>query len=217
MNPALIAVAQNPLIISRGLVGYWSLRDGSGTIARDFSGNNNNGTVPSSSTGSNQIWSPSGKVGGCLDVATNGISVYGSGPYSYAVNFASPTSGAGDFSAFAWIFPVSSGGRRGILSWGGNGTADGTNLYVNSSNLLAFDLSNVGGPTSAATISETWTHVGVINSGGSVQLYVNGTVSGSPVSMSPTINNTYPGQIGGDLLPSFFNGYVSEVRVYNRA
>jgi hypothetical protein len=52
--------ALSPLYNTSGLVGYWPFDEGTGTIAYDKSGNNNNGTLLNGPT-----WT-SGKVGGAL-------------------------------------------------------------------------------------------------------------------------------------------------------
>ena len=49
---------------AQGLVGYWSFDEGSGNIARDYSGNGNNLTI--GAIGSNVIWD-SGKIGTALN------------------------------------------------------------------------------------------------------------------------------------------------------
>src|SRR6185503_6079784 len=49
---------QNPLIVSNGLIAYWSFNENIGTIVRDFSGNNNTGSLSfSGSNGVIPIWS----------------------------------------------------------------------------------------------------------------------------------------------------------------
>ena len=49
MNTAFISLIQNSPIITNGLVGYWSLNDGNGSVALDFSGNRNNGSLSGTS------------------------------------------------------------------------------------------------------------------------------------------------------------------------
>ncbi len=54
--------------VSTNYIGYWPLDETSGTVAADFSGNGDNGTVYGAS------WSSSGRMGGCLTF--NGTSSY---------------------------------------------------------------------------------------------------------------------------------------------
>jgi len=65
-NPAKIELGTNLNLIaqSEGLVGYWSFDEGSGTIAKDSSGNGNTLTI--GAIGSNVIWD-SGKIGTALN------------------------------------------------------------------------------------------------------------------------------------------------------
>jgi hypothetical protein len=67
----------------------------------------------------------------------------------------------------------------------------------------------------------TWTHVAVTRSGGTMQLYVNGalraTTSGLPTTAISQSNN--PLRIGGNQVfgGEFFAGLLDDVRIYNRA
>jgi hypothetical protein len=60
--PHLYSVGTDKRLIdqAQGLVGYWPFDEGGGTIAKDYSGNGNNGTLVN-----NPTWT-TGKVGGAL-------------------------------------------------------------------------------------------------------------------------------------------------------
>ena len=59
---------------------------------------------------------------------------------------------------------------------------------MGADNKLHFDLSQIVGPSSVVTINDgDWHSVGVIYTGGAVQLYVDGETSGASQSLSPNI------------------------------
>ena len=188
--------------LTTSLVSYWAMEGSSG----DFFGTNY-GTDTSVTYGTSY-----GKI-------NQGANFGGS---SGAITLSSyPTTGTGNFSTFAWVKTTITGARQTIASWGkGNsGTNTGTYLFINPSNKLEFDLSNVAGPSSAATITDgNWHLVGVVNSGGTVQLYVDGSASGSSVSMSPNITALNGSFIGRDIDGGhYLNGYLDEVGIWSKA
>src|SRR3972149_8165412 len=84
-----------PFTRDRGLVGYWPLDEASGTIAYDYSGNSNTGTLSNG-----PIWQTSAncKKGGCLLFDGVNDYVWISDPSSGVIDF-----GVSDFSVVTWI------------------------------------------------------------------------------------------------------------------
>lgn len=204
-----------------GLVGSWHLNGGTsgaitnGTVAgfADSSGNTNNGSV-SNANGTGMAWA-AGKFDG--SVSFDGVDDKVSLPFL-------PTTGATSFSIFSWVKTSVSGTRRGIVNYGADITNQALWFYVNASNQVAFDLANTAGPSSTATVNDgQWHFVGVVNNAGSVQIYVDGAASGSPVAMSPNIvSGAVTAAIGGPTGGNtsslwYFNGQLDEVSVFNRA
>lgn len=189
--------------IENGLVGYWHFDEGVGTSTYDASGMGNVGNA----SGTTWLAAPNCKWGACLNFnGTNNV-------VSFLVT---PTLGASNFSIFAWVNSSVSGVRKGILSYGGTTINNGANLFINVNNQLEFDLSYVAGPHSVKTITDgIWHLVGVTNTGGTMQLYIDGSPDGVG-SMSPNIisGNNY---IGLDFATTYFSGNIDEARVYNRA
>jgi len=109
--------------------------------------------------------------------------------------------------------------------WGNDAatSSDGEWLFVNASNQVESDLSSVAGPHSTATVTDgNWHYVGVINSAGTFQIYVDGAASGSSTSMSPSLGSTYevigaPGQGTNKNQLWYFSGQIDDVRIYNYA
>ncbi|MEK6919264.1 MAG: LamG domain-containing protein, partial [Nanoarchaeota archaeon] len=136
-----------------------------------------------------------------------------------------PISGTGSFSIFSWVRTLNISNRKSIVSLGANSANnDGVYLFINSNNQVQTDLTNIAGPSSSATVTDgLWHFVGVVNNGGTIQIYVDGAASGSSQAMSPNIasggdNNKFVGvarSSGSIVLP--YNGSIDEVQIYNRA
>jgi multidrug efflux pump subunit AcrA (membrane-fusion protein) len=133
------------------------------------------------------------------------------------------TLGSSDFSIFAWVKTSSTGVRKSIFSFGAGSTNtnQGGYLFINSANKVEFDLVNVAGAASSVTVTDNAFHlVGIINTAGSIQIYVDGVASGSPVSMSPNISSGNA-RIGRDLSNDFqtdpFIGIIDELGIWSRA
>ncbi len=63
-----------------------------------------------------------------------------------------------------------------------------------------------------------WTHLAAAYGGGSLRLYVNGTLASTLALSGSMPASASPLRIGGNAVwPEWFAGLVDEVRVYNRA
>jgi hypothetical protein len=186
-----------------GLVGYWSFNEGTSTIAHDFSGHGNSGTL--STTGSTlPQWVP-GKFGTALSF--DGSSSYIQASFS---TLAPPV------TMTAWIYPTTDSGIHAIISHDSNDNSGWRVGMIGSS--LRFTLGGVADYSCGLNPTlNTWNFVAVVVSGnnGTRECYVNtssssgsiGTMSGSPNRV--TIGTDYPGEV--------FQGKIDDVRIYNRA
>lgn len=195
----------NPLDPACGLVAYWSFDEGSGNVAHDDSANRNDGTLIG---GPNWVDGISGKA-----LSFDGID-------DHVALSSTPHTGTGEFTIFAWVKTNDDVNRQTIINYGTTDTSTNRELYLfkGYDNKLHFDLRNIPGPFSEVTINDgAWRHVGVVNSASSIQLYVDGTPSGSPQSMSPNIadGDAYIGV--ADIHNYRMHGIIDEVRIYNRA
>jgi hypothetical protein len=202
----------NATVVASGLIAYHTF-DGpklNTTTSTDSSSIGNNGTLTNSPA----------PVGGKIGQA---LKFDGSDDY---VNFTStPTTGTGSFSAFTWIKTSATGITQAIVNWGRDSTDnDGVYLFVDTDNKLHVDVTNVVGTLSAATVTDgAWHHVGMVNTVGTFQLYIDGVASGSTASLSPNIvtgNDAGDNAIGIAFTGSFvnpFKGLIDDVRIYNRA
>jgi hypothetical protein len=194
-----------------GLVGYWSFDEGAGTIAHDFSGKGNNGTIYGSTS-----W-----VDGKLSKALN----FDGTSYAYVPASASLNPTSGSITVTVWLkdsgisqsggcaHMVYDPGVFGITSTCGsvwiNEPTSGTRMYVSTTGL--FDINK-------------WTNVALTydKTTGNVIVYKNGTqfisqnVLSPGTSIYPTSTGVYVGGVGLNS-PYNGNGQIDETRIYNRA
>ena len=199
-------VSTVPSSVVSGLAGYWKFDEGSGNVAADSSGHNNDGTLAADPT-----WISPGKVGtsDLLFNAANFQSV--SVPDSASLD---PTTG---LSITAWINCGNWSGNRRILQKG-----DGDNQYrlLAEGGVFKFDLSGVGTLTTTLPPVNTWVHVAATWNGTAMAIYYNGVLKAS-VAASGTLATTSDAlaiatKNGSGTAGDFFQGQLDDVRVYNR-
>ena len=204
--------------MTRGLVGYWSFDEGSGITAYDASGNGNDGTLYWMSTSTN-AWT-TGKSAGALQF--DGADDY------VSINDNDALTPSDSITVSAWIKRTATGRLDLVIGKGSSLTNFSYNIYFNSNDTLAWEVSsngNVSGRlilnTTATFTSGVWYHIVGIFSNGSANIYVNGinqpvTTSGTAVSV---YNNTANLFIGYEVTDTsyYFRGTIDEVRIYNRA
>jgi hypothetical protein len=206
--------------ITSGLVGHWKLDSATGTMAYDFSNNNNLGTLhndPVHATSSCQL-------GNCLDFD-------GSDDY-LDTNFIIPNQGSisfwfnpdvdGDYVGQFSILDARDGGRWFTFGYGGNfgegyltfscEDADDADYFAK------FDI------TSYVTSGNWYYVVGTWEIGSPLKLYVDGVLRGSSNSLASFDIDDH----GNDLFigknrttyswspVGYYDGKIDDVRVYNR-
>ena len=202
-----------------GLVGYWSMNEGTGTVAGDGSGNGNRGTLTNGPT-----W-VDGKRGKALnfDYVND---------YVEAADKVSLRVGVPSFTFSAWLKPgnVSGCGADGTgpnciifnkensYEWAISNNNNINWAIRNTSPGWAWRSSGLSAPTN------TWTHIVITYNGSNIITYKNGGASTNSQSGSGNVDNTtYQNalRIGARNAPgaasAFFPGLIDEVRVYNRA
>jgi hypothetical protein len=221
-SAAVLTKAPNNL----GLVGYWSFNEGTSTIAGDFSGNGNHGTLQSFAN---------------PPTATSG---WGNGKFGHALNFDGADDGVNvgknpsindlpSMTISAWVKARSLGeGSVGRIIDKSNST--GYAFWISSTastNNISF-LANFATPmirrsSSNAIIFNEWRHVVVTWDGSftaaNTHLYVNGVETGYAVTTNGSggyVSDANDNLVIGNDSPSpvsTFDGLIDEVRVYNRA
>ena len=191
-----------PPFRSYGLVGYWPLDEGSGTIAYDFTGNGNNGTLTNGPTWTSGI------------VASNALSFSGS---SYVtVGNASVLNPGTQVSIAAWVnFGTQAQSWAGIVSKADASNAHGYDLRVGGAHGTTSTLS---GDPNAIINNGTWTFLVGTYNGQTVSLYVNGVLTATSQYGAGIANNGTSLNIGADGTATFsMVGSVDDTRIYNRA
>ncbi|MEQ8546343.1 MAG: LamG-like jellyroll fold domain-containing protein, partial [Cyclobacteriaceae bacterium] len=123
----------------------------------------------------------------------------------------------------AWVYPRDFGVSNTWVYWRGNTSVDqtGGEIYITPAGIVAYGESDVTyqsvSSTNAIPLNQ-WTHVALVKTGGSAQMYINGVTDGS----AGTIDGTPPNgeiSLGARIRLSgndgFFDGLIDEVRVWN--
>jgi hypothetical protein len=214
LNSFVLVLALLPMSITRGadpgLVGWWKLDDGSGTVAKDSSGNGNDGTIVG-----NPQW-VQGKINGALEFDGTGDNI----------NAASVQLSPNAFTLTLWFNSNSALGasstREDLLYWQvGNGRP---HITFNRSGTGEIGLwPNIGGDfngpvtTTRSWAAGTWYHITGTFDGTSFKIYVNGTLEN--VVDHPGTHSAASGLLIGCRTNqrNYFRGKIDDVRLYNRA
>jgi len=163
---------------------------------------------------------------------SNGYSAYFNGTNGYlnlgtssALNF-----GTGNFTIEFWVYPnTTSQNSNAIVLGNGNATwsAGAVNITLGSSTgklcFAAYDYSS-SNPNflidSASFVANQWTHYAITRNGNTFTMYRNGTSVATTTTFTGNINlnNNNKTFIGGgdwDGATSYFNGYISNLRIIN--
>ncbi|WP_016949096.1 LamG-like jellyroll fold domain-containing protein [Anabaena sp. PCC 7108] len=203
-----------------GLVGYWSLNEGSGSIAPDKTSSGKNGTINGATWQQEELPLKIEKTDTIQSVLTfDGKDDYVEVPYTQSLN-------PNVFTVSAWVKVVGSQGtwRSVITSRDASPLSKGYIIYAGDNNKWQ---AWVGNNTQAwevvagsDVILNTWTHVTSTFDGKQLKLYVNGTEVGSK-NVVYTLNTRCPLRIGAgstEVKPQYFYpGQIAEVGVWNKA
>jgi Concanavalin A-like lectin/glucanases superfamily len=215
---AILLIGAAPAGADIGPVGMWPFNEGKGTVAYDYSGHHNNGTLEGLAE-----WAP-GRFQGGLNF--NGNAAVVRVPNSSSLEPAS-------VSVSAWVNSSGSpGSYRHILAKGGNGCiAASYGLYTGANGGLEFYVSTNQGtsytvsPDAGQSVwNGKWHNVVGTYDGSSVRLYVDGQQVGSGTPDTALIAYGLPSSneltIGGYTdCPSLsldFSGGIDEVKVFDR-
>jgi len=208
----------SPDTLTTGLVAYWPLDEGSGTLADDESGNGHNGII----SGPMWVAPPTAKFGSALQFSGPNYMSAGGFP------FATPS-----YSVSAWVFIVPnpySGPIANIVSTDAPG--GGWALYANfgpSGDGYEFHFFSQAAPQGYASaacntcfVPGSWVHLAAVVDGdaSTLTLYVNGApgkVTTTPTAILPGSSTLYLARSAA-LNPAFpLAGFVDDVAIYSRA
>ena len=125
--------------------------------------------------------------------------------------------GTGDFTFSAWI-KIGASKTQFICGNYGSGNTSGVEFYVHSSNTIKLYLG--GNVESASTVSTgVWSQVAVTRHNGTCQIYINGNINGSSVSLTGNIggSNNFTIGKGSDYDTEAFTDSIANVGIWNRA
>ena len=222
MSFGTVASAGDPLM--QGLVGWYRMLGN----ANDSSGKGNTGTLVASPTAAadkygnaNSAYTFNGTSQYIALTQTSGLPVYTDG---------------GSFSIAMWVKGASQyGGLFSEGSTGGNnpifftytgigGTAGPKfSSYVRNSAAAGyyFGTPPSGLTSTADVLNSSWNHIAVVYTSTTQQLYVNGSASGSGTgsafTLGATLNRSTIGALIRSTTAAYFNGSLSDVRLYSRA
>ncbi|MFH2049895.1 MAG: LamG-like jellyroll fold domain-containing protein [bacterium] len=199
------------------LVGHWKLDDTSGTIAYDYSGYGNNGTL-TNMTGNE--WT-TGKIGGALEFDGTNDEVI--------IADADILDDTEQLTMSVWVYAHTlDNNPRGPLSKRVSHTGNYSySMFFYNSDLLNVDINTQDNRFSCPLTfqEDQWYHIAVIYDGtltaaNRVSVYVDGTLIHTAYETSSAIANTSSplviGQLYGNSL-GYFDGLIDDVRLYNRA
>jgi len=209
-----LAASLLPAQANADLVAHYKLDDGSGTVAVDSAGgdqdaNQNQGTV---------TWTATGLIGGALDL--DGFSSL------QALDALSPADTA--FTMSAWVNPNTDGGYKGIYA--GRNTPGNWGLNIESGH-GDFRFSTIGAshgvdsPDNSVVESGGWYHMAITWEGDGVNktgiAYLNGVPIGSAPGHITAVYASPDGfyNIGDDPCCGNreFNGQIDDIAVWNEA
>jgi len=197
-----------PISGPKDYIAYWRFNEGSGNIAYDSSGNNNNGTIYGAT------W-VNGVIGKALSF--DGVDDYVKVPNSASLNISGP------ITILAWVYVTKLNVDQKICSK----QSPGYKLGIYTNNKVEFEIRNPSGTAylnrdvAGGTVLEAnkWYFVGGWWDGSEIRSIVNGNFE-RPYSYTGSLGTTTnPLTIGGESFTSgfWFNGIIDEVRIYNRA
>lgn len=205
-----------------GLVGYWSFNEGTGTVAGDYSGYKNAGSI----SGTGAVWTD-GKFGKALNFAN--------GTLGMEVDSAAKVISTGSFTISAWVkfsagyntesaeeFVFRMGDASSdndiIMSFG-SGTSGGTS---GAANIIHYNTSGwVSAPSNKRSWdANTWYHiVGTFSTTNGSVIYVNGISDGTnsdTVARGPNHSTLLAIGAAESNGLHLFLGTIDDVRIYNR-
>jgi len=202
-----------------GLVGYWSMNEGTSTTAGDFSGNGNHGTLQSFANPATAIsgWG-AGRFG-------NGLNFDGTNDYiSTTKQYTNPQT----FTISGWFKTTSANGRKIVgFETAQTGTASAKydrHIYMGTDGKIYFGWF----PGTVVTVVSTntlndgkWHHFLATHNGSTGQLFIDGVSQGTNSGTPQSYSGYW--RIGGYKLATwtnagdgYFDGAIDDVRIYDK-
>ena len=214
--PHLYSAGTNKRLIdqAQGLVGYWPFDEGPGTIAYDYSGNGNNGTLVNFNFTATSGWT-TGKVGGALsfDGVDDRVTL-SDDPFDFS----------GDFTISLWASAPQGTSGMSMISKGAYFSIS-PGYHISSAFSPAdflFEISDATGRTYAQFYSGVswsgWRHFVAVKTATRIRTYLDGGLKATVTHTRGSLANSLVLEIGRTSGGArWFKGLIDEVRIYNRA
>jgi PKD repeat protein len=207
VTPSGGGTTQPPATSSNGLVAAYGFEEASGSMIADASGKSNHGTIKEA------VRINTGKYGKALKF--DGVNDWVTVNDSVSLDLSS------SMTLEAWVYPQTTAGWRTVILKEKSGDAV---YYLDSSNDVKLPDSgiNIGGIKSINGANQLpvnqWTHLASTYDGQYHRLYVNGTEVAKSAKNALIQQSGGALRIGGNSVwGEYFQGYIDEVRIYNRA
>ena len=142
---------------------------------------------------------------------------FGAGAYfngsSSKITTLAGMSGNPVFSISFWIFPTDYNGTP--IMFGNNSSGQAFLTFITSSNKLNFGRwGDSLGDSTASVPNNTWTHIAIVNNGGNVQLYINGSADLSFSTTYSIANTNF--YVGAANNTQYFSGKIDQLRIFQK-
>jgi prepilin-type N-terminal cleavage/methylation domain-containing protein len=193
---------------SQGLVGYWSFDEGSGTIAKDYSGNGNDGTIYGGAT-----WT-TGKVGGALSF--DGVNDFVNVPDATMLRI------PGDITIVFWMKKNLEATDWQRIVGKGNSTYRNYGVWEEAGTGKKILFQQYGGgcnffSNGTVELSQWYFIASVRQNSTAGKIFINDQIAQASCSSGSTYTSSDPLTIGYAGFHTYFPGLIDEVRIYNRA
>ncbi len=180
------------------LVGWWRFNNNTGTLAEDFSGYGNNGTLTDMNTGLDNCtgncsgWNSSGKFGNAL--AFDGVDDYVDAGNAASLNI------IGNITIESWIFSKETAANyAGIVTKSATATSIETYALHQKGNGIRFSIytnSVINLDSTGIDVRNTYHHVAGVYDGNTSYLYIDGKLNNFAAKTGSSATNTRTIKIG---------------------
>ncbi len=193
-------------------VAEWNFEENTGTVAKDSSGNNNNGTFGTGN--SSPIWD--------LGVNNKGTGLKFDGINDYLKTISSTTLPT-DTTISMWIYPTSWTNQTHVSLISSRTGTNGLMFFILSQGNLNFDwgINQDRWDTGYKPPLNTWTYLTISRNSNGRYLYVNGILKNSTATAGTSSTNSKTINFGSDDSTGtnqyYFQGKMDSIKIYNYA
>jgi hypothetical protein len=203
-------------LVTSGLVGWWKLDEGTGTVTYD-----------SSVKGENLTFSPTSPTWATGKVGSGALSFNGSSTYAVNNTGGFLPSGSSTKTISFWFYPIGASTHPaavayGCSSEGYNCSDSGAGTYLSAEVSTSYNTINLescaaNGPAVPSPQQSWHFYTAVFNGDNTITFYMDGVAS-APVTPSCTINTASGHGVSiGVGRWGYYGGSLDDIRIYNRA